>query len=109
MHARPNGLALHRFGMSVSRKVGIAAKRNVIRRRLRETFRLWQRDLPAGYDIVVVVRPHPPLMLADYQKLLSAAMIKLHVVWGKRQTSSDRGLGNPTDGNSPGSETTITP
>lgn len=84
VHAKPNGQTFHRFGMSVSRKVGIAAKRNVIRRRLREAFRLWQRDLPTGYDIVVVVRPHEPLMLAEYQKLISAAMVKLHGVWGKR-------------------------
>ncbi|QOV90127.1 ribonuclease P protein component [Humisphaera borealis] len=84
VHARPNGLTHHRFGMSVSRKVGIAAKRNVIRRRLREAYRLLQHDLPTHFDLVVVVRPHPPLMLAEYQKLLSGAMVKLHAVWGKR-------------------------
>ena len=89
-HAKPNALPHHRFGMSVSRKVGIAAKRNIIRRRLREAFRLWQHDLPAGYDIVVVVRPHPPLMLAEYQKLLSGAMVKLHSVWQKRGTAVRR-------------------
>ena len=88
VHARPNGLTHHRFGMSVSRKVGIAAKRNVIRRRLREAFRFLQHDLPLHFDIVIVVRPHPPLMLAEYQKLLSAAMMKLQGAWGKRAQPS---------------------
>ena len=84
IHAKPNQLTHHRFGMSVSRKVGIAAKRNVIRRRLREAFRLLQHDVPTHVDVVVVVRPHPPLMLAEYQKLLSAAIVKLHSTWAKR-------------------------
>lgn len=90
VHAKPNGQPFHRFGMSVSRKVGIAAKRNVIRRRLREAFRFLQHDLPAHYDLVVVVRPHSPLMLAEYQKLLSGAMVKLHGVWEKRATTNSR-------------------
>jgi ribonuclease P protein component len=43
-----------------------------------------QHDLPRGYDFVVVVRPHEPLMLADYQRLLSALVVKLHRKWGER-------------------------
>lgn len=78
VHARANGLGYLRVGMSVSRKVGIAAKRNRIRRLLREAFRLLQHDFPAGYDLVIVVRPHAPLILAEYQKLLAAALGKLH-------------------------------
>src|SRR3954470_19049387 len=78
VNARPNELSHCRFGMSVSRKVGTAVRRNRIRRLLRESFRLMQHDLPRGYDFVVVVRPHEPLMLADYQRILSGAAVKLH-------------------------------
>ena len=78
VYARPNELGHPRVGLSTSRKVGNAVRRNRIRRLLREAFRLMRHDLPGGYDLVVVVRPHEPLMLADYQRLLSGAAVKLH-------------------------------
>ena len=87
IYALPNGLSHPRIGLSTSRKVGTAVRRNRIRRLLRETFRLMQHDLPRGYDLVVVVRPHEPLMLADYQRILSAAAVKLHNTWSRRASA----------------------
>lgn len=84
IYARPNGLPHSRLGLSTSRKVGTAPRRNRIRRLIREAFRHLQHDLRAGYDLLVVVRPHEPLMLADYQRLLLSAVVKLHAVWEKR-------------------------
>ena len=84
VYALPNDLGHPRLGMSVSRKVGVAVRRNRIRRLVRESFRLLQHDLPQGYDLVVVVRPHEPLMLADYQKLLMGILVRLHGAWQKR-------------------------
>ncbi|MDQ7834569.1 MAG: ribonuclease P protein component [Humidesulfovibrio sp.] len=43
-----------RLGLTVSRKVGRAARRNRIRRVLREYFRLHQEDIDRPLDIVVV-------------------------------------------------------
>jgi ribonuclease P protein component len=77
-YARPNELPDCRWGISISRRVGVAAKRNRIKRLLRESFRLLRHDLPRGYDVVVVVRPHDPAILAEYQRMISALMIKLH-------------------------------
>lgn len=82
VYAKPNELGHARLGLSTSRKVGTAPRRNRIRRLLRETFRLMQHDFPRGYDLVVVVRSHEPLMLAEYQKILSASVVKLHRRWG---------------------------
>ena len=79
-----NDLPHPRLGLSVSRRVGNAPRRNTIKRKLRETFRLMQHDFPAGYDWVIVVRPHEPLMLADYQRILSGLLVKLHAKWTKR-------------------------
>ena len=84
VYALPNDLGHPRLGMSVSRKVGTAPRRNRIRRLLREAFRLLQHDFPRGYDLVAVVRPHEPLGLADYQKLLSGAVVRLHRTWQAR-------------------------
>ncbi len=79
--AVPNELSHPRLGISISRAVGTAVKRNRIKRLVRETFRLLQHDLPRSYDIVIVVRPHVPLILAEYQKLMMGALVKLHANW----------------------------
>lgn len=80
----PNGMGYCRLGLSVGRGVGIAARRNRIKRLLREAFRLMGNDLPVGYDWVVVVRRHEPMILAEYQKLLMQMALKLHRLWKKR-------------------------
>ena len=84
-YARPNDLPHPRLGISISRNVGTAPRRNRIKRLLREAFRLHQHDWPKGYDMVLVVRPHEPLILAEYQKILTALMLKLHQSWQSKQ------------------------
>jgi ribonuclease P protein component len=100
-YAKPNSLGHHRLGMSVSRKVGTAVRRNRIRRLIREAFRLLQHDLPAGYDFVVVVRPHEPALLADYQRMVSGLFVKLHRVWAARQPAKARSAASPGDAGTP--------
>src|SRR6266550_6762033 len=74
-YAKPNRLTHPRLGIAIPKHVGIAARRNRIKRLLRESFRLMQHDLPAGYDLVIVVRPHEPLILAEYQKLMTSLTV----------------------------------
>ena len=55
MKALPNGLALSRYGLTVSRRVGNAVTRNRVKRWLREVLRL--TPLEPGWDIVFIARP----------------------------------------------------
>ena len=90
IYARPNALGHPRLGLSTSRKVGTAVRRNRFRRLLRETFRRMRHDLPSGYDWVVVVRAHEPLMLAEYQKLMTALSLRLHAAWTRKTAAPAR-------------------
>ena len=51
---RRNELGLNRLGITASKKIGTAVKRNRVKRLIREFFRLNQHHFPQGYDIVII-------------------------------------------------------
>jgi ribonuclease P protein component len=83
--AAPNELPYPRLGLAISRRAGNAVKRNAIKRRLREAFRLGRHEWPAAYDLVVSARAHDPKPTAEYALMMSEAIERLHRVWMKKQ------------------------
>ncbi|MBT4584773.1 MAG: ribonuclease P protein component [Phycisphaerae bacterium] len=73
-HAKPNGLAISRIGLSIPKRVGTAPTRNTLKRQFREAFRLIQHDVPSGYDLVVTMHKHENLSLESIEKLLHAVL-----------------------------------
>jgi ribonuclease P protein component len=59
--------------MAISRRIGRAARRNRIKRLIRESFRLNQHRFPEGLDLVVVPRKRSRLTL----ETISASLCKL--------------------------------
>ena len=56
LYCRRNGSGENRLGLTVGTKVGKAVRRNLIRRRLREIYRLHEAEMRRGWDIVAVAR-----------------------------------------------------
>ena len=56
VYLRRNRSDFNRLGLTVTAKVGKAHTRNLVRRRLREIYRLHESGLRPGYDMVVVAR-----------------------------------------------------
>ena len=70
LYARVGRRPGNRVGFTVSTKLGKAVKRNRVRRRLREIYRLHEAELRRGVDLVVVARGRA--VNADYRQLETA-------------------------------------
>jgi ribonuclease P protein component len=84
MFSKSNDLVHCRWGLSVSRRVGTAPRRNRIKRLLRESIRRMKLDLPAAYDVVIVVRPHEPMALTEYQTIVADLIQQSHARWERQ-------------------------
>ncbi len=70
MRVRANGTGKTRIGFSVSRRLGKAVVRNLVKRRLREAAR--SAPLASGWDVVLIARTGAAR--ATYAELLKAVM-----------------------------------
>jgi len=53
---KENRLGVTRLGVTVTKRIGCAAKRNRIKRLVREYFRLHKARFPQGYDVVIAAK-----------------------------------------------------
>ena len=70
LYARKNHSDQNRVGITVGKKLGGAVTRNLVRRRLREVYRLHEEQFAPGWDIVVVARSR--CINADFPSLTNA-------------------------------------
>jgi len=67
VYGRRNRSGVNRLGFTVSTKVGNAVIRNRARRRLKECYRLHEKDFKTGFDIVIAARGRA--VTAPFEKL----------------------------------------
>ncbi len=70
----PNALPHNRYGFVVSKRVGKAVARNLVKRRLREIVRQLDREgrIARGYNLAFIVRP--PLAAAPFTEARDATL-----------------------------------
>ena len=80
-----NGTDKNRLGITVSKKIGNSVTRNRIKRLVRENYRMYEKELTFGMDLVVVARK--PASEASFHDL-SGSLKKIFNnlgVWQKKQ------------------------
>lgn len=88
VHALPNATGTSRLGLSVSKKVGNAVRRNSVRRRLKEIHRSVNNQLPGDVDIVISARP--AAADAAFSELNEEFLRALHKLNGRNGDAGDR-------------------
>ncbi|MFH1639240.1 MAG: ribonuclease P protein component [Chloroflexota bacterium] len=79
MRIMRNGLAISRYGFTISKKVGHAVTRNRVRRRLGEILRLTPLD--TGWDIVFVIRAAAAeVKFSELQKSVADLLARAHLM-----------------------------
>ena len=88
MLALPNERPLTRLGLAVSKRCGNAVRRNLIKRRLREVFRLSRMDLPSSFDLVIQPRADTPIQVAALRQSLISLARRAAKKWSAQRSAA---------------------
>lgn len=72
LYVSRNSLGYSRLGISAGVKLGGAVKRNRVRRRIREAYRINEASFKPGYDIIVVARTRA--MFSDFSEICDSLL-----------------------------------
>lgn len=84
-----NDLGHPRLGLSIGRRVGGAVRRNAVKRRIREAFRLSQHEFGGGFDIVVSARRHGEAGMETYRRWLADGFRQATRRWERQRSRGD--------------------
>jgi ribonuclease P protein component len=91
----PDGVATldgpSRYGLTATRKIGDAVRRNRAKRLIREALRTCEADLRAGLDIVVVARARAPHIRLDEACRSLTALLQRAGVLNASPSMGERG------------------
>lgn len=88
VYVRPNHSKRTRLGVTVSAKLGKATKRNKIRRRIREAYRIHEHQMSPGWDIVVVARQRA--IFSPYAEVERALLTLLDKLGVRQKVRTDK-------------------
>ena len=77
-----------RLGLAVSKRCGNSVRRNRLKRRLREAFRLSRAELPTGLDLVIQPRADTPIQLAALRQSLISLAKRAAKKWAAQTRTS---------------------
>jgi ribonuclease P protein component len=78
VYVKKNRLKTIRLGITASKKIGKAVARNRARRVIREAYRLCEKSVPKGMDVVIVARAKATAApMQAVQKSLQSALMRL--------------------------------
>ncbi len=84
-----------RLGLAVSKRCGNSVRRNRLKRRLREAFRLSQAELPTGLDLVIQPRADTPIQLAALRQSLISLTKRAAKKWAAQARTPQADAANP--------------